>query len=71
MRIESSHAVPPGKSLIERIRDRIDAEFRQWQDDESENAPAFHRVAGMCAALGVLRGTSEETELELAEERLP
>ena len=60
MKLEYSHKVPAGKSIIDKIRDAIDEEIMN-----GDNA----RAEGMAKALGILRSSSEAYELDLALKR--
>lgn len=57
MKLEYAHSLPPGKSIIEKIQEALDHELDCGDSD---------RAAGMANALGILRGSGEEHELELA-----
>ena len=62
MKLADSH--PGGKSptLIERIRAQADAGYAAWMRDEEAGDIEYGRVEGMCAALGILCGTTEELQ---------
>lgn len=60
MKLEHSHAVAPGKSIIDKIRDALDQEI-------SNGDPT--RAEGIAKALGLLRSSSEEHELECSLKR--
>lgn len=60
VKLEHSHAVTPGKSLIEKIQERLDNELAQGDPSKAE---------GIAIALGVMRSSSTEHELECALKR--
>lgn len=60
MKLEHSHKVQAGRSIIERIQDKLDSELAQGDPGTAE---------GIAIALGVLRSSSAEHELELSGKR--
>lgn len=67
-----------GKSLVEKIRDKLDRAYRDWlaMDPKVEHgrhepmlARAWGRIEGVASALGILRSTSTKHEIEEAKER--
>ena len=67
----TGHSVPHGKTLIEKIQDKADQAYKSWDNKrELPRDREFGRVEGVCAALGILRGTSTATEIEHVKERL-
>lgn len=67
------HAVAPGQSIVEKIRDDLDAVYKEYKDQEkSGGADVFfnmHIAEGIAHALGILRGSSADHEWEEAEQR--
>ncbi len=72
----TGHSVPHGKSLMEKIQDKADRAYRDCesseQDEESDyDKGRYHgRFEGVCAALGILRGTSTKHEMDKSIERV-
>lgn len=60
MKLDYTHSPTKGKSIIEKIQDALDKEL-------STGDPS--RAEGIALALGILRGSSEASELHLSEAR--
>lgn len=77
MKDETTHSVPPGPMLSDKMRDKLDDAYKAYADrwphgkksGEAEWNRSFGRVEGCAAQLGILRGTSTKEEIELARER--
>ncbi|AHN84104.1 hypothetical protein GJ25_gp093 [Mycobacterium phage Hawkeye] len=78
MGTEVSFPGQKGKSLIDKIRDKLDRAYRDWEKNDPKmddlvgrlkDAGNYGRVEGVAAALGILRGTSTKYEIEEAKER--
>lgn len=76
MNFNSSHGGFEGKSLIEKIRDKLDKARDTWKEFEAEDDEqdasrnrSHGRCEGLAAALGILRGTSTKHEMEECESR--
>ena len=61
MKLEYTHTPVHGKSIIEKIRDQLDATLESGDQGKAE---------GLALALGMLRGCSESNELSLAKARM-
>jgi hypothetical protein len=82
--LKNSHAVAPGRSIIERIQAQMDKRRKVieksrieqgWPGDmNSEQMREFHknqgRYEGLAAALALLRSSSVAFEIERSNERL-
>lgn len=61
MKLENSHAVPAGKSAIQKMRDEADKVYAQWMDHEGDGADIFQgRVEGICSAMAILVAPGKE-----------
>ena len=76
MEIKNSHGGFQGKSIAEKIEVELDREFkefREWMDtptsDDADKYGTFGTCEGLAIALGILRSSSQEHEMDLAEER--
>jgi hypothetical protein len=58
MELKDSHAVPPGKSLIERIQDLATERYHDYIANEDES-----NFVGVCEALSILRSTDLAVEI--------
>jgi len=61
MKLEYTHTPVHGKSIIEKIRDQLDATLESGNQCKAE---------GLALALGLLRGGSESNEMSLAKARM-
>lgn len=61
MKLEYTNTPVHGKSIIEKIRDQLDATLASGNNCKAE---------GLALALGLLRNSSESNELSLAEARM-
>jgi hypothetical protein len=62
MKLADSHTGGKSPTLIERIRAKADAEYLEWLEAETPDAADIGRIEGMCAALGILCGTTEDLQ---------
>lgn len=76
MNITHTHAVPPGPSLAEKMAEKLDRAYKNWQEfvEEGDGQDpytnrAYGRVEGCAAQLGILRSTSTKEEIARAKER--
>jgi hypothetical protein len=76
VKFESSHPGGEGKTIVQKIQDKADKAYKYWREDGEEandldprNA-YYGRWEGVCAALGILRGSSTQEEMRLSEERI-
>lgn len=80
MNLADTHGGFAGKSLVEKIREELDEAFAAWADlpcdgctpgcDDCMRADtALSYAEGIACALGILRSTSQDEEMNLAEER--
>lgn len=78
--MKNSHAVPHGRSLIERIEAQMDKRRKAMRDlivehgssvrESSQYALQKGRYEGMAGSLAILRSSSMQHELERSNERL-
>lgn len=71
MQLENSHGGFAGKSLVNRIQDSLDkgmCDFREASGTEALKLQGY--VAGMAKALGIIRGTSVQTEINESRARM-
>ena len=80
MKLEASHGGYAGKSLVEKIEDKLDEAYSTWADNSCEDrgdcsgcsdpdSREYGRVEGVAAALGILKGSGTKYEIEQAEDR--
>ncbi|ABD58680.1 gp81 [Mycobacterium phage PLot] len=79
MKLEDTHGGYAGKSLAEKMQDKLDSAYKAWRNaggsDHRQNSQQgrhsrnFGRVEGCAAQLGILRSTSTKHEIEEAERR--
>lgn len=69
MKLESSHPGPQGKTLVEKIQDELDAAVQHFNEKGQQTEDAWF-AEGVAHALGILRSTSSDTELDLCHARL-
>ena len=66
MNLAYTHTGGKSPTLIERIRAQADKEYTEWAtNDDLSEAQAdvlYYRAEGMCVALGILCGTTEELQ---------
>jgi hypothetical protein len=65
MELKDSHGGFAGKSIIEKIQDKVDEALDKWimMDDDAENKiPLNGRIQGMCYCLGLMKNTDRQTE---------
>jgi len=75
--ITHTHAVPPGPSLAEKMVEKLDRAYKEWQgfvqekygEQDAYRSRAYGRVEGCAAQLGILRSTSTKQEIKRAKER--
>lgn len=80
MNTDHTHGGFAGKSLIEKIEDKLDKAYQDahahWPNanelerEAMERSRYWGRVEGVAAALGILRGSTTSEEIDRAEERV-
>lgn len=58
----TGHSVPHGKSLVEKIEEKLDLTIKA-ADPDAPDSRAWGRVEGVAAALGILRSSSTKDEI--------
>ena len=70
MKLEYTHTPVHGKSIIEKIRDQLDATLESGTSAKVMSHCDHCKAEGLALALGLLRGSSQSNELSLAEARM-
>jgi hypothetical protein len=69
--IENAHSGYAGKSLVNFIQESLDKAYQEFDDASGTDAIRLQGyVAGLAKALGIIRGTSVQSELEESRRRL-
>ena len=71
MNLAETHGGFAGKSIIERLRDRIDVYYDEWMGEPDEDAATIiqGRIEGVCEAVGMLTNTTMDLQFNSAEAR--
>ena len=72
MKLGNSHAVKPGRSIIEQLRDKTDEYFAKWMDPESAGDAGDiwqGRIEGLCDAMALMTNTKADLQFDSAEAR--
>ena len=72
MKLNNSHAVKPGRSIIEQLRDKTDEYFDKWMDPESSGDAGDiwqGRIEGLCDAMALMTNTKADLQFDSAEAR--
>lgn len=72
MNTNYTHTGITGKTLVQKIEDKLDKAYDDWIDGADSglsNERRLGRAEGVAAALGILRSTTTSEEMDRAEDR--